>query len=132
MKKLKNVMLVDDDDTYQFLCGKIISDSGITENVIPCMSGEDALSYLKQKKGPVPELILLDINMPGMNGWDFLEEFKILPPELKTGLIIAMHSSSIFPEDKIKAGGYKEVADFIEKPLTTKSAKELVERIFPE
>lgn len=131
MKKIKNLMLIDDDETYQFLCGKIIQDSGVTENLISCLSGEEALNYFKDKKGEVPNLVLLDINMPGMNGWDFLEEFKSVAPLLTSRVVIAMHSSSIFPEDKIKAGQYREVADFIEKPLTPESVKNLVKNMFP-
>jgi len=130
MRKLNNVMLIDDDEIYQFLCGKIIKESGVTENVISSLDVKEALNHFKENQNEIPELVFLDINMPGLNGWDFLEHFKKLNIDLKHPVIIVMHSSSVFPEDKIKAGEYEEVYDFIDKPLTINSIRELTEKYF--
>ena len=81
MEKLNCVLLIDDDESTNFLHEIIINQSKITKQVIAHQSGSSALEYLQSKMNgeyPQPDLIFLDINMPGMNGWEFLEEYKKL------------------------------------------------------
>lgn len=131
MKTLENIMIVDDDRLYQLLCKEIIKNASITKQVTSCLSAEAALAVIKKGKAKnVPDLIFLDINMPDMDGWDFLEEFKKLGKSIKEKIKIVMLSSSVFATDKIKAGTYHEVTDYVVKPLTVKRAQEIVDKYF--
>jgi CheY-like chemotaxis protein len=80
MKKLTRIMLVDDNADDNFFHERVIRKNGYAEVVISMESGAEALQYLKevQDESKYPELIFIDINMPGMNGWEFLEEFNTL------------------------------------------------------
>jgi two-component SAPR family response regulator len=129
VKTLDNILVVDDDKIYQLLCKQIIKNAQVTHNVISCLSAEEGLDLLKEQ-APLPELIFLDINMPGMNGWDFLEAFKRLDKSIRDRVKIVMLSSSVFAADKIRAGTYNEVADYVVKPLTIQRAQEIVRKNF--
>ncbi|HEY6162136.1 MAG TPA: response regulator [Bacteroidia bacterium] len=129
VRTLDNILVVDDDKIYQLLCKQIIKNANVTNNVISCLSAEEGIDLLK-KQEPLPELIFLDINMPGMNGWDFLEAFKRLDKSIRDRVKIVMLSSSVFAADKIRAGTYNEVADYVVKPLTIQRAQEIVKKNF--
>jgi CheY-like chemotaxis protein len=73
----------------------------------------------------MPDLIFLDINMPGMNGWEFLDEYNKIMDPTKNSLVVTMLTTSDNPDDKARAKDWKFVSDFITKPLT----KEMMEKI---
>lgn len=97
-------------------------------------SGPDALEYLNQCTNDdgkaIPDLVLLDINMPYMDGWEFLEKFKELQPNFSNSPLIVMLSSSVYEADSEKAHANPEVWDYITKPLTIDVFQNLVERLF--
>ncbi len=135
MKKIiKNVVLIDDDNDTNLYNEFIISDTGLVENIVIFQNGKDALNHLSKKNAngdfPKPEIILLDINMPIMNGWEFLSHYKELPQEQRAGIIITMLSSSMNPDDKRKADELEIINGFINKPLTEEKFKELVYNFF--
>ncbi len=110
------VLIVDDDQVVIFLHELLLKRSGITDSPKVFKHGETALEYLRLSNGVnTPRLILLDISMPVMDGWDFLNEIRKNPPA--SPLYIFMVTSSIDPVDREKAAKYSEVIDFIEKPL---------------
>ena len=74
-----------------------------------------------------PELILLDINMPAINGWEFIEEYEEIIEELNLNTTIVMLTTSINPDDKIKALSYDSVKKFENKPLTVEKLKEITD-----
>lgn len=82
MRKVKHFLVVDDDPAARYIADDAIEESGIAENIIHCSNGAEALSYIKENCLPTPddphrqcpELILLDVNMPVMDGYQFLEE----------------------------------------------------------
>jgi CheY-like chemotaxis protein len=78
----------------------------------------DALEYLKSKRDPHSDLIFLDINMPGMNGWEFLQEYNALDKELQGQAVIIMLTTSDNADDVAKAGSWSFISDYITKPLT--------------
>ena len=123
---LQKVLLVEDDPIAVMLCTKVIEKTGFAGEIETVYDGRMAIEYyqklLSQSKSGEPQdyprLILLDLNMPNMTGWEFLEEFirNFYPfcPETRVVII----SSSIVPEDRRKAGEYSIVRDFLSKPIS--------------
>lgn len=132
-QKLNCVLLIDDDEPTNVLTQMIIEESGHTTHIEVAQSGQEALEYLLKTKdnntdSPSPDLIFLDINMPAMNGWEFLEEYKKLDLERK--VIIVMLTTSLFPEDKTKADEMKEISAFENKPLTEENFEKIFNQYF--
>jgi CheY-like chemotaxis protein len=124
-----SVLLVDDDEINNFISIKLIKKALLNTEIMACLNGKFAIDQLVeiQKKDPakLPDYILLDINMPIMNGWEFLDEYKRLniDPQGKTKIYII--SSSVFSNDINKARSYPLVKDFISKPLNVDKIVEL-------
>ena len=142
MKKLKGlncILLVDDDEVNNYLNRKLIEKSGINVHVEVALNGLMALEYLtstgqyhENKTFPKPELIFLDINMPRMNGWEFLKEYKKLEEFKKGGIIIAMLTSSNNIDDLNIAKEEYGLPAYIYKPLTLEKLEEIIYKYFPE
>lgn len=136
---ISNILLVDDDPTSLFLQQHLLKDVCNYKGLIhECHNGKMALDYIENKGEfasngktyPKPELILLDINMPVMNGFEFLDAYTNLPTELRGGIVISMLTSSLNQMDKDKAKKYEDVSDFITKPITKEQLLEIVEKHF--
>ena len=130
--KLHCVMLVDDDADDNFFHKMAIMENHFAEHVIVQNSARKALSYLKEKTDPTSELIFLDINMPGMTGWDFLSEYERLENEMKSKAIIIMLSTSANSRDIEKSKSWEIVSDYITKPLTKEIMQNIIEKHFQE
>lgn len=139
-QKLKCVLLIDDDDATNFLNKMVIESAGIAENIHTTLNGKEALEYLTNTGKfenstayyPHPDLIFLDINMPVMDGWEFMHEYQKLDEKQKKNKMIVMLTTSLNPDDKYKASLIDEITDFISKPLLLDSLKDLTEKYFPE
>lgn len=134
-RKLNCVLLIDDDESTNFLHEIIIKKAGITEQVVAQQSGSAALEYLQSKNDgeyPQPDLIFLDINMPGMNGWEFLEEYKKLHEDQQGRLVVVMLTTSLNPGDAERAKGMAEIDDFKNKPLTVEMLHEVMKKNFSD
>lgn len=134
-KKLKNVLLIDDSESDNFYHQRKIRKMGITDNIHICYSGQEALDFLKSElEGvhPQPTLIFLDINMPGMNGWEFLEEYEKLELAQQGEVVLTMLSNSIDERDKFRADKYKAVQGFYSKPLSDEYLHSILEQHFQD
>ncbi len=140
MKKISGldcIILVDDDKITNFINKKIIKRADIDVAVKVNSSVTEALNYLKGmnthpiNEYPRPGIIFLDINMPGMNGWDFIDEYKKLPNEQKKKIIIAMLTTSINPDDENIANLTPEINMYLQKPLTVEKLENTIDSYFP-
>ncbi|TSD64111.1 response regulator [Inquilinus sp. KBS0705] len=124
-----SVLLVDDDEINNFISIKLIKKALINTEIMACLNGKFAIDQLAeiQRKDPnkLPDYILLDINMPIMNGWEFLDEYKRLNIDPLGKSKIYIISSSVFSNDINKARSYPLVKDFVSKPLNVEKIKEL-------
>lgn len=121
LNTMKCVLLIDDDADDNFLHQLIIEDTGLNTKVVAVESGEEALQYLSNYQEDSylkPDLILLDINMPRMDGFEFLNRYKTLPEEARVNTKIVMLSTSSHPYDQEKAEGIMEEVFYKTKPLT--------------
>jgi CheY-like chemotaxis protein len=122
MARFKDVLLVEDDPITILVCDRIMKMNSFADKVKSCQNGKYALDYLREiseiNPAQAPQIIFLDINMPVMNGWDFLEEFESLKPTLPRLPKIFILSSTVDPEDYKRAKSYGSVEDFISKPLS--------------
>lgn len=127
MAKFTDVLLVEDDPITIMVCERIIKMTLFAERVTSCQNGKIALDYLLSIKenGAVPKIVFLDINMPVMNGWDFLSELDKVKSDFKEVPCIYLLSSTVDPEDYRKAKDFLLVKDFISKPLS----KEALDKI---
>ena len=133
--KLKNVLLIDDSESDNFYHARKIRKMGITDNIHMCYSGKEALEYLRSElegTHPQPTLIFLDINMPGMNGWEFLEEYEKLEVAQQGEVVLTMLSNSIDIRDQEKAERYKAVRGYYSKPLNKEYLTSILEEHFSE
>ena len=124
------ILLIDDDKDDNFLHTRTIKKSDITKEVASFLDAEDALAYLKSAESKKPDLIFLDINMPKMNGWDFLNEYTKLPDD-KKGSIVVMLTTSVNPDDKHKALSFQNVVSYTNKPLTQMELLDLIKKVRP-
>ena len=124
-------MLIDDNLDDIFFQERVIRKSNATNLIVVKQSGKAALEYLKTKdlhRDMHPDLIFLDINMPGMNGWEFLVEYKKLNKELQSDIIVVMLTTSDRSYDKAKAKEFNVPIDFKTKPLTKKMFEEIIQK----
>jgi CheY-like chemotaxis protein len=131
MTTLKNLTIVDDDDIFVFLTTKIIEQTNLVDLIKVFGNGLDAINFLKENKNNVdalPDIILLDLSMPIMNGWQFLEEYNKLNPTIGKKITIYICSSSISPDDITRAKTISEVSDYIIKPITKDKLIDLIKK----
>ena len=132
MGTVKNVFLIDDDATFVFLTKRIINTTGILTNISEFCDGQEAIQFLKANVNNVevlPDIIFLDLSMPIMDGWEFLEEYALVEPQIKKGNRLYIFSSCISPHDIERAKQFSMVTDFIIKPLFKEKFIELIENL---
>lgn len=131
-KKFRSVMLVDNNEIDNLINQKMIEASDIAENILTYTGAKGALEFLKNidkitalRENALPEVIFLDIDMPLMDGFQFLEEFDKLSDSIKENCSVIMLTSSMNPQDLSKAKKSSYVKKYINKPLTQDSLEKL-------
>lgn len=124
------VLLIDDSEPDRIYTGIVLSRSGLPFEVRDFESARDALALLADAPQP-PSLILLDINMPGMNGFAFLDAYEKLPEAHRRNTVVVMLSSSPADSDRQRALAHAVVKDYVVKPLTVPQARRLGEQYGP-
>ena len=137
MKKINCILLIDDNPADNEFHTIKIKKAQVCNHIKVAIDGPKALNYLiksgeeeQSETYPKPDLIFLDINMPGMNGFEFLEEYKKLDDKLKSKVVIIMLSTSLNPDDEKKAEENTDVKEFQNKPLDVKVLQEILDKYF--
>jgi CheY-like chemotaxis protein len=136
MPPLTSVLLVDDDPTTNFLNKMLLTRMGVTEQVLVAENGEQALRTLDQTcsapaTAACPRLILLDMNMPVLNGLAFLEAYVQMPLAHQQAIVIVMLTTSLHPVDLARAQALP-IASFLNKPLTKEKVTALLQQHFAQ
>ena len=125
-----SILLVDDDEINNFISIKLIKKAVDNADIKACLNGKFAIDELseiqRQDPSKLPDYILLDINMPIMNGWEFLDEYKRIGIDPMGKSKIFIISSSVFSNDISKARSYPLVKNFVSKPLSVEKIKEML------
>ncbi len=131
-EKFKFIMLIDDDRPTNFLSELIIKNGDFCDKVESYLDAEDALSFLQENSetNELPDLILLDINMPGMNGWEFLEEYKKIKFSENNTPVICMITTSLNPDDELRASKIEVLSGFYLKPFSLEMLQEMQDSIW--
>lgn len=130
MEPVNRILLVDDDAVTNMMHRRVIERSGRAKMIDVVTDGQEALDLLRSDLAegrPLPELIFLDINMPGMGGFEFLEHYANLRIDPEAQLIIVMLSTSLLAADHARAEADPNVHSFCDKPLRVEKLLELVE-----
>ncbi len=131
MKK-KIIWVIDDDIIYQTIINRLIQKSGVFSTHSSFMNGKEAIislnnTLLEEDKSHLPDIILLDINMPVMDGWEFMEEIKKIKSKIGKDIQIYIVSSSIAVEDKNKSKTFGDIIGYIPKPISVNDLLSIVE-----
>lgn len=131
---LQTVFIIDDDPITIKICELVIQNANFAQSIVAFANGKEAIDFFSdmfeknkriENETKAPELILLDLNMPIMNGWEFMEEYMRKYATRLKNTDIAILSSSVNPQDFMKSQQYDVIIDFINKPLTLDLVNEL-------
>lgn len=131
-EKIQSILLIDDDDINNFLSKELIALYWPSANVSAIMYVEEAIKLLTEKidaQQSLPDVIMVDLNMPILNGWDFVEAFEKLDPEATKNTRIFIYSSSVYYKDIEKSKQYACVKKFYSKPITQQQVVEIMQII---
>jgi CheY-like chemotaxis protein len=121
----RDICIIDDDKIYQLIISKVVDRTSEFESICYYDDAIEAIEDFKSPEAILPNIILLDINMPQMDGWQFLDNLILLRPNLINETSIYVVTSSIALSDREKALSYKEVSGFLSKPLSVAKLKEI-------
>jgi CheY-like chemotaxis protein len=127
-KNPKITCIIDDDEIYLFSVKKVIELNKLSDKVMDFKNGQEALDYFSEYKDDdeaLPDVIFLDINMPVMNGWEFIEAFQNIRSTISKKITLYIVSSSVDKTDVDKAKGFPIVHDYLTKPIMAAELKNI-------
>ncbi|WP_395046001.1 response regulator [Flavobacterium sp.] len=122
----KRICIIDDDPIYKLITKKLIQKTKLYSETIEFNNGNEAMIYF-EATSDLPDILLLDIEMPEMDGWEFLDEFCKLEKRINKESMVYIASSSIAIEDKLKAEKYECVKEFLSKPINLDKLQKIAE-----
>ncbi len=128
---LNKIILVDDNAATNFIHKKFLEKAQGSREVVSFQMGQNAIDYLSDCDNTIPELLFVDINMPTMDAWEFLEHFKTIERPEKDKAKIILLTTSLSPQDEIKITERTEVENVMTKPLDVASIQGVLKRYFP-
>ncbi|HQR94582.1 MAG: hypothetical protein B7Y15_07595 [Bacteroidetes bacterium 24-39-8] len=131
MQPIQQVCVIDDDEIYIYLIKKSLAALEIEHAVNSFSNGKEALKGLTSmidQQLPIPEIIFLDINMPIMDGWEFLKAFREIQATLSSKIPIYIISSSIAAEDREKAKHFPEIVGYLSKPVELETLASIIQQ----
>lgn len=131
MHQIQQACVIDDDEIYIYLIKKSLAALEIEHSIKAYANGMDAIkgiTSLIDQQQPIPEIIFLDINMPIMDGWEFLKAFKEIQAKLPNLIPIYIISSSIAAEDKEKAKRFPEIVGYLSKPVELETLASIIQQ----
>ena len=134
MEKVNNILLVEDDSITNFINDRLLKNMNVATDIALASNGKEAICYLQKKletENSFPELILLDLNMPVMDGFEFLSQFKSLPEQKRKESLIIVLTTSTHNKDLQKLKESEHIA-FLNKPLTKEKVLSIFDKYFPE
>lgn len=126
------ICIIDDDEIYQFTVTRNIESEKLAKKILVFSDGEEAIQFLidnVSNSTSVPDIIFLDINMPVMDGWQFLEEYVNIKPLLGKKVTIYMVSSSVDEVDIERAKKISDISDYLIKPISPEKLKSVIKAI---
>jgi CheY-like chemotaxis protein len=129
MNTKKILCIVDDDDIYKYSIKRTLKNKELTKKILTFSNGEEAINFMIEnlnKENELPDVIFLDINMPIMDGFQFMEEYVKIKPIVGKKILIYMVSSSIDSHDIKRAKSISEVSDYLIKPISPNELTELL------
>lgn len=124
------IALADDDKVFQFITGKILKSLNLIDKLLQFDNGQELLDYLKKNYNiaeNLPEIIFLDIQMPFMDGWQFLKEYSNLKVKFAKEIGVYILSSSISLYDKEKSKSFQQIKNYLVKPIERKDYIRIIE-----
>ena len=129
MKKINTFCIIDDDDIYQFTTSHLLKKTELVNKIIVFSNGLKAINFLKEEIDNIeniPDILFLDVNMPVMDGWEFLEEYLLIKPMIPKTVAIYMVSSSVDEKDVLKAKSFSVLSGYLVKPISSKNIMEVI------
>lgn len=137
-KKLKCILLIDDDEPTNFLNKLILKEMNCAEKIEVAQSGREAINFLTTSRSDkelknllMPDIVFLDINMPAMDGWEFIDIFDVFNSQRKKKAVTIMLTTSLNPDDEIRSQTFDQINGYRRKPLSRQMMEEILDEYFP-
>ncbi len=129
MKVKGGVCIIDDDHIFIYGAKRLIQETSFCDELLVYENGQDALEELKERldnKLELPGIIFLDLNMPMMTGWEFLDAYLQIESKAPGQTRVYIISSSVDPQDLLKINDYEQIRDYILKPVTAEDLEKII------